>query len=262
MGRLMISSSQMCISREQEEFLSAYRTDEAWQSFIDSYGKEKVNFLDGGYGANSSENGYPNIPYLYDYEVEYLEMSDVERFCYLDLGLVLDDNVYDVYGEFTLLGYPNNNAYAGWFGCWNVAPDYSIAVNRQFTNPNSAVALIAASTQDRGRVFPTTNNTKYDILLKSDGYVYINGEYLSKSDLAHTKGGMNTFKVFRNDNAISSYVNYTFGRIHCIKIWKEDILIHDYIPVVKDGIGYMYDKFGSKLFAAQGGGSFVVGPRI
>lgn len=54
MRRLIISSSQMCISREQEEFLAAYRTDEARQAFIDSYGKEKVNFLDSGFDGDNS----------------------------------------------------------------------------------------------------------------------------------------------------------------------------------------------------------------
>lgn len=54
MQRLVISSSQMCISREQEDFLAAYRTDEAWQLFIDSYGKEKVDFLNSGFDGDNS----------------------------------------------------------------------------------------------------------------------------------------------------------------------------------------------------------------
>ena len=36
--------------------------------------------------------------------------------------------------------------------------------------------------------------------------------------------------------------------IYWAKIWKDDALVRDYIPVEKDGVGYLYDKVTKKLF--------------
>jgi len=36
--------------------------------------------------------------------------------------------------------------------------------------------------------------------------------------------------------------------IYWTKIWKDDALVRDYIPVEKDGVGYMYDKVTGTLF--------------
>lgn len=202
-------------------------------------------------------------PKLYDYRVQYIEMNDIENPSYLDLGVVLEENVYDVYGEFTLLGYGIDTLpYSGWFGCWNDIPNYSIYVNKHWQESKFAACNIAASSEDRARTFEITYNTKYNILLKKNSEVYVNGDYIGKSNSYHYVGGTNTFKVFYR-NYYSGYEgSYTRGRIHRIKIWKEDKLIHDFIPVVKDGNPYMYDNIGRTFSTTVGNGNLTVGPKI
>lgn len=51
------------------------------------------------------------------------------------------------------------------------------------------------------------------------------------------------------------------GKIYYVKIKENNKVVLDMIPVVKDGVGYMYDKVSRRMFGAQGGGEFIVGPR-
>ena len=48
------------------------------------------------------------------------------------------------------------------------------------------------------------------------------------------------------------------GRIYGVKFWRNDVLMYDLIPVVKDGIGYMYDTVGGEMFENKGSGNFLV----
>lgn len=48
-------------------------------------------------------------------------------------------------------------------------------------------------------------------------------------------------------------------RISYLKIFSDTTLIRDYIPVRKDGVGYMYDKVSGQLFGNVGTGDFVLG---
>lgn len=51
-------------------------------------------------------------------------------------------------------------------------------------------------------------------------------------------------------------------RIFSCKLSKNNIAVLDFIPVVKDNIGYMYDKVSGQLYGNAGTGSFIVGPRV
>ena len=43
------------------------------------------------------------------------------------------------------------------------------------------------------------------------------------------------------------------------KLWVNGVLVGDYIPVRKDGVGYMYDCISHKLLGNAGTGSFGYG---
>lgn len=254
MGRLMISSSQMCISREQEEFLAAYRTDEARQAFIDSYGKEKVNFFDGGYGENRNVDGYPNVSPLYDYEVEYLENT---AFTYLDLGVVLFENVYDVFAKFMLTRYVTNGPYVGWFGCFNDEGLYQICVSRRISTNTSLFVYIATHGTASLPIVQSSIGDLYDFSLYHTGLFTVNGRSYQITEMNDFSGGVNSFTVFYNP------VNNTYsaGRIYSVRIEKDGVILYDFIPVVSKGKGYMYDKVNQKIFGASGVGDFIIGPR-
>lgn len=49
------------------------------------------------------------------------------------------------------------------------------------------------------------------------------------------------------------------GEIYSAKIWNNDELVRDFIPVRVGTTGYMYDKVSKQLFGNAGTGSFILG---
>ena len=41
---------------------------------------------------------------------------------------------------------------------------------------------------------------------------------------------------------------------------SKGVSIFDFIPIRKDGVGYMYDNITGQLFGNQGTGAFIIGP--
>ena len=52
------------------------------------------------------------------------------------------------------------------------------------------------------------------------------------------------------------------GKIFYIRIYKDNILVCDFIPVRKGNVGYMYDKVSGQLFGNSGTGDFILGQDI
>ena len=53
---------------------------------------------------------------------------------------------------------------------------------------------------------------------------------------------------------------YWVGRLMFCKIYQNNVLVRDYIPVRKGMVGYLYDRVSGKLFGNAGTGDFVLGP--
>ena len=51
-------------------------------------------------------------------------------------------------------------------------------------------------------------------------------------------------------------------KFYSFKIWDNNVLVRDFIPVRVGGVGYMYDKVSKQLFGNQGSGNFIVGPDV
>ena len=49
-------------------------------------------------------------------------------------------------------------------------------------------------------------------------------------------------------------------RIYRFRAWSGGSLVEDFIPVRKDGIGYMYDLVSEQCIGNQGADSFIIGP--
>ena len=48
--------------------------------------------------------------------------------------------------------------------------------------------------------------------------------------------------------------------IYLFQIWQDDILVRDFIPVIKDGTPCMFDKVEGKFYYNAGTGDFIAGP--
>jgi hypothetical protein len=51
-------------------------------------------------------------------------------------------------------------------------------------------------------------------------------------------------------------------KVYAFTVLKEGVKLLNFIPVVVDGVGYMYDTVSKKLFGNVGTGNFVIGPEI
>lgn len=52
------------------------------------------------------------------------------------------------------------------------------------------------------------------------------------------------------------------GKIYYCKIWQDDVIERDFIPVRVGQVGYMYDKVSGQLFGNSGTENFILGPDI
>lgn len=63
--------------------------------------------------------------------------------------------------------------------------------------------------------------------------------------------------LFARNGATTQYGSV---RISSFKIERNGAVILDFIPVIKNNVGYMYDKVSGRLFGNQGTGRLIIGP--
>lgn len=71
----------------------------------------------------------------------------------------------------------------------------------------------------------------------------------------------NDIRLFGSSGINGSYSSW-IGRIYECKITQDNELICDFIPVRKNGVGYMYDKISGLFFSNKGTDEFILGPDI
>ena len=180
--------------------------------------------------------------YPYDAELEYLESSGTQ---WIDTLIhPVTGYGFELYGGFTVF---NNNEFFGGGNKYNDglgicthggAGSYGIIVG------TTEVCTIAA-----------INNVMHLFLVNSDGTVYIDNEYKGVSSTTFPEGTY-TINIFRHSATKMSQAE----KIYYCKIFNNESLVFDGIPVRKDGIGYIYDNVSKKLFANKGTGDFILGP--
>lgn len=104
------------------------------------------------------------------------------------------------------------------------------------------------------------NNKKTTITVTDENNFRVKYENIDKIYTVRkgTKSTSSVFYLFNNVTDRKGSVS-----IYYHKIWDENgNLVRSYIPVVKEGVGYMYDKVSGTLFGNTGTGSFIAGPRV
>lgn len=251
MARTIVSMSQLCLSRQQQEFLSKYRTAAAMQAYLDSYGEGESNFLDSTSSGNISKPVVPDSPLPYDFEVEFLETNYDSGFAYIDTGIIPKGQ--DIYIRIEYILYSTLNSV------------------------ESSIFGTTASSLYENYIWTRVPNSSTDLRLNySSGVViFYNGEFGKFSVLECFPGGtanlngvsrtMRFPELLPNNTNLLLFPSKSSSsahlRIFSFSLSDNDIPLVDMIPVSVDGVGYMYDKVRKELFGAQGGGSFVVGPR-
>lgn len=185
--------------------------------------------------AHQTMMGPPALPY--DAEVEYLESTGTQ---YIDTGIGLA---------------------AGSFRC-------HASVDTTYTQPCNVFVLKGDATSGN------TNERRVLFLFQvgGDGYIdrgtaggrisfsgadYDTGKIAFSIQL--NAGSTKHFGAFGTIGGNSAY--FLRGKMYLLQIWDDNgVLVRDFIPVRKNGVGYLFDKVGRKLFGNAGTGSFVLGP--
>ena len=99
--------------------------------------------------------------------------------------------------------------------------------------------------------------TKYSLQMSRSGCL-VDGNSVAML-LGQDDIGFNTnIRLF---SGINKY--YSFVRMYNFKIYDNDTLVRDFIPVLDDnGIPCMYDKVEDKFYYNMGTGQFIAGPVI
>ena len=183
-------------------------------------------------------------PDHYDAEIEYLESDgtqwiDTNVYCGRNIQMVTD-------GRFTQNVYDEN------FGCLKISGThrfhFGIYENKFIFGVGTTYSMNVAYDSNR-----------HTFTLDGSGY----------GKLDNTKY---TLRAFDNANKLKIYLfarntsnqatTQASFQLYSQKLYENNVLIFDAIPVRVDQIGYMYDKVSGKLFENKGTGNFILGPDI
>ena len=186
----------------------------------------------------------------YDAEVEYLQGDGVA--C-IDIGYKAASTLtFDI----SMYVDPNNDD-PQLFGGRNAYNNKQM--NLYFDAPRKGItwgfgngAKVISATINTGNY--SINNTTTPYIVVVNGTSITAGNYTFTSDY-------NVFLFLLNNSDIKVQPGDTaILRIYSAKFYSSGTLVRDYIPVRKDGVGYLYDKVSGTLFGnANSSGAFTYG---
>lgn len=92
--------------------------------------------------------------------------------------------------------------------------------------------------------------------------IKVDGEEKERFNKSSDFGTPAVSLVLFGNHSAKSFGSGFHCEIGATKIWMNDVLVRDLIPVRVGTTGYMYDRVSGKLFGNQGTGNFIVGPDV
>lgn len=180
-----------------------------------------------------NSNGLP-----YDAEVEYLQSSGTQ---YIDTGISPHQNIA---------------LEIKWKNTSNQNSKYLFGSGT--TNSNCIRAYIGSSSNWRfggGSVSINTQDTTTRTATMNKTRITINGTNYNYSGSVGTFSSSTSIKIFAGATGSSQIST----RIYYFKVWDNETLVMDLIPVRVGQTGYMYDRVSGNLFGNDGSGDFALG---
>ena len=179
--------------------------------------------------------GGESLPY--DAEIEYLDSSGTQ---WVDT-LITESQYIDIEGTYSNLGVQN-----GFWGVYN-GVKYLEHQHDGFFYSDSNIGLLYTLGSTRTLVSVIGNE------------VYINRIKLGNVVRnPHTTAYTIPLFCLRTTNGTAIWKSKM--RLWNFKIWDNNVLVRDYIPVRVGSVGYLYDKVSKQLFGNSGTGAFILGP--
>lgn len=250
-GTLGISaykSSTKQTTKSTMQWISTYNAyGIATEYLITIWGKEK---------QEKEDTFIPQEPLPYDYEIEYLEVNSQNW----------NQNPW-INTKF--VPTPKTIIYAK-FMCYDGYSESCSLIGTRFQNSDNGRILVVSPqkinrTGAMGNINfgPKIYNDKkihfiqYNLFEKK---VIIDNENTNLNNATIVYDTYNTLSLFKINGYEIDYRGN--GRIYYLTIIDEDKTIMELIPVVKDNIGYMYDKINKTLLKSENENSFILGPQI
>ena len=190
--------------------------------------------------------GGKSLPY--DAEIEYLESTGTQ---WIDtdyilttpysMRVILDFAVSKNSNQKNIFGSNDNNGLNAYF---QTGTSFGIYMSRGYVLQNVPISL--------------NNRAVLDLYIPSGanaGTLIYNGITYTTSAKDHTQG--NTHFYLYTQSPPSTRTSKL--QIYSCKIYDNEVLVRDFIPVRKGTAGYLYDKVSGTLFGNAGTGDFVLG---
>ena len=189
----------------------------------------------------------------YDAEVEWLESSGS---AYIDSGIECTGDL-KVHFNACILTAVNSGACGG----IHTTSPYFRHHWSPYTSGNFYWIQKSASTS-AAITFSNSANTYYEVVVDPiNGTGSVNGTNKTFTALqASYTTGQNYFIFARK--ASDGVVQSRPSRFKFFKMWRNGVLLRDFIPVRKDGDGYLYDRVSGTLFGNVGSGHFNFGDDV
>ena len=191
----------------------------------------------------------------YDAEVEYLQTTKGTGLFSIDLDMTADEATDAVEMEFHMLSYATQNRFFS-------SGDTSDAMEVYIASTNNYSWHRASSDQ----WLPATGVDARDSVNLIEKYKvdWYNKEYTIRGDTVpfsapNTPPSSPRLLLF---DSLTGSNGCPGIQIYSVKVWREDVLVRDMIPVRVGTKGYLYDCISGRLFGNSGSSDFILGPDL
>ncbi len=189
--------------------------------------------------------------------VEYLESTGTQA---IDTGVVFSHPNSKVIIKFQPTSYENS--------CLSGA-ETEASAGRPWTfiatlkNTETCIWHAQNTTQNSFCTAVNTSNTYVLEMSQTDGVFTktINGVSYSKNNIPYYT--LNSFALFADNYGNGNYTQKAKARIYYTKIYENNTLVRDFIPVLDtNGVPCLFDRVEAKFYYNAGTGQFIAGPVI
>lgn len=196
----------------------------------------------------------------YDSQIEYIATTS-DGGQWIDTGIVPDNSVFKAETEMRIgitgqdSGVLELYTSATRYYLIDLGTNYVRAMNFGGTwNSTKVVDIINGNNSLFHKIVSVIGNGNITFTFDSTTKTKNTAEGITTSDtlaLFNRKVGANPGTAY----AKSIYLKY-------LKIYKDNVLVRDYIPVRKGQVGYLFDKVSEQLFGNLGTGAFILGADV
>ena len=204
--------------------------------------------------GNAGTGSFVLGPDMYDSRIEYV---GIRQGNYILTDYIPTGNKITFETQIRFQGYPTTQNYAMWFAARTDANHAHYRIIRSTANNVLLLGMCNIDSGEKTLSITLGTGTLYHIRMTS-GTAYLNNTGVTLT-AASTTAEDNTGRLNIGDNNTTRGVNED---VYYFKVFKEDVLVREFIPVRKGQVAYLYDRVTNQLFGNSGTGDLLLGNDI